>query len=134
MRVLTSHLVSSASADVGKVPQVIAAGTLSGSFNTQPLDILHLYGWSATVATQGVLGTLYVQVSNDPGNPVGLGGAPVVDRWVDYPNVAAQLSGSQDSCVWNVQQFFCRWIRFRWEHQAGSGSIDINVTGKGSAS
>jgi hypothetical protein len=133
MRVLTSHLVSSASVDVGKVPQVIVAGTLSGSFVTSPLDVLHLYGWSASVVTKDVLGTLSIQVSNDPAPPIGLGNSPQLDHWIDYPNVTVQMSGSSDMSVWNLQQMFVRWVRFAWTHQAGTGSIDVNVTGKGSS-
>jgi hypothetical protein len=158
MRVLNSHLVSSNPADLGGSlavpfqagPVVIASGTLSGSFSTPGLNVLHLYGFSVQVTVAGSLsGSVALYASNEAGNdrlpPAWnqqvAGAAPTalsqgISNWVQVAGSQQSLScstGSPSSVVYNLSQQFYKWLQVQYVHSAGTGSIDVWVTGKGDA-
>lgn len=132
MRSTRVHLVSS-QAKLSNSPTIIASGTLSGSFTSTPVDIQYLEHWSATVVAQGVVGNAVWQVCNDLSpneyDPTGL------NTWVEYPDLSAPVSCSspteQVQTFWTLSHQGYAFVRFNWEHQAGTGSIDVSFTAKG---
>ena len=159
MRVISSHFVSSNPADLGNtlavpfqsVPVVISSGTLSGSFSTPGLNILHEYGYSLSVTISGSLsGSAQLYASNDAGNDrlpaafnqqVAGQAATALDQgirnWVPIAGAIAQMSastlGGPVSTMFNSSQQFYKWLQLVWNHSAGTGSIDCWVTAKGDA-
>lgn len=137
MRTFSSHLVSSNAADGGGtlaaprpgVPLYIAANTLSGSFSSPAINLMHIYGYSVTAVTSGVSGSLSLWCSNDPGNDFyGTG----VTNWTQIAGTSATVSGSSNT-TWNLQQQFYKWAQLQYSQVAGTGSIDVFMSGKGNA-
>jgi hypothetical protein len=131
VRISRVHLVNSQPL-LTNSPVLIAAGTLSGSFVTPPVDVQHLTDWSASAVVQGVKGIGTWQVCNDLSpneyTPAGL------SLWIDYPSLQTPMSASQNTqqqTFWSLQHFGPAYVRFAWIHQAGTGSIDVSFTGKG---
>ena len=97
------------------------------------MDLRFLDLWSATVITQGVVGNLQWQVSNDLGRtqyppPTG------IVNWSSDPSLQTPMSSSgTDQCVdfWNVQDAGYSYLRMAWVHTSGTGTIDAFFTGKG---
>lgn len=124
------HLVSS-QPKLSDSPVIIASGTLSGSFVTPPIDIQYLEHWSATCTAQGVVGNAVWQVCNDLSTiewaPTGL------TNWVEYPDLTSPVSASviPIQTFWTLSHQGYGFVRFTWEHQSGTGSIDVTFTGKG---
>ena len=159
MRVLNSHFISSNPADLGStlatpfqsVPVCISSGTLSASFSTPGLNILHEYGYSVTVSISGSLtGSVELQASNDAGNdrlPAAFSQQTAgqsatflnqgIVNWTQvdgslHPLSASTLGGSSN-ILYNAEQQFYKWVRLVWTHTAGTGSIDAWITAKGDA-
>ena len=108
----------------------IASGTLSGSFVTPPISVLHAEHWSGTAVTAGVKGIGTWQISNDASGNNEFATISV-RNWVDYPNLEQQFKQPSDQATWNLQNQAYRWVRFKWTHQLGTGSIDVYLTAKG---
>ena len=159
MRVLNAHFISSDPVDLGtklavpfqSVPVVISSGTLSASFSTPGLNILHEYGYSVTIAISGSLtGSVELQASNDPGNDrlppafnqqtSGQSATTLNQGIVNWTQVASSLQqlsastlGGSSNVLYNAEQQFYKWLRVVWTHNAGTGSIDAYITAKGDA-
>lgn len=151
MTLFTGHLVSSNPNDspfvqanplASKVPIYIAANTLSASFNTVPVDVGHLYGFSVTAVMSGNLtGSVAVFGANDlvptpltsnhmPSNFVLASDA--VGSIVENKPTNVAMSGSQ-AVMFNLQQQFYRFLQVQFTYTSGAGSLDVFMTGKGNA-
>lgn len=137
-RIQSTHVVSSDPHAQGLTLAVpvqqnlvcIASGTLSGSFVTPAISVLHAEHWSATAETAGVVGVCRWEFSNDASINNEYATLSVTG-WVPYKNLDTLMSGSDDLTIWNLQNQAYRWLRFRWMHQSGTGSLDLSLTAKG---
>jgi hypothetical protein len=131
MKISRVHLVSSQPL-LSDSPTLIASGTLSGSFTSVPVDIQHLEHWSATLSAQGVYGQATWQVANDLST---LEWQPTqITNWAEYPQLRTPVSCSGGNTVqtfWQLQHQGYAYVRFVWTHLAGTGSIDLTFTAKG---
>jgi hypothetical protein len=142
MRSFFTHLVSSDPTDgdgnLKRANQYIASGTLSGSFVSNPINLGHIVVWSVSCVLTGppqpnlaLTGSFSVECSNDIGDDR-YGGNIRSTSW-------QQVTGSGFSCpatgsanlTLNFAEIGYHWARCRWTHGAGTGSIDIFATGKG---
>jgi hypothetical protein len=129
--------------------QPAIGGTLSASFSTPGVDISHLYGFAVSAVLSGsITGSVSLYGACSPGyakNPPDFAsqtsgqGQVFLDQgisdWVQIPGAMQQLScstlGGPSTVLFNVSQQFYKWVQVQWSHNAGTGSIDVFVNGKG---
>lgn len=102
----------------------ISTTDLTQAFNSQPVLIEHIYGYSVQVAFTGVFaGTFKIQVSNDKGV------SPTV--WNDLANSSAAVVGGayggEAGIIWNVEKSFYRWFRVVYTPSSGTGTLTSAV-------
>ena len=105
-------------------------GDMSGNLTSSAYSMNQVYGWSAQfVFTGAPVGTLKVQVSDDPGTDTG-GTPPQPTNWTDLANSATAIAAAGD-ITFNADLAFYNWIRFIYTASSGTGSINGRLNTKG---
>jgi hypothetical protein len=133
MRIFAGDLLVSGSAGDQR-------GNMTGSntLNSPALSLRHIQGYSiqavySTLAAAGVTGSIKLQCSNDPASTNHTNPTNRVSNWTDIngSTQAIQVSGSNNTVVWNVGGAYYSWVRVQYTNTSGSGSLDLRATGKG---
>lgn len=124
--------------------QLMLSGSVSGSVNTTSLgfplknmegySVQAVFSQSGSLPPLGVTGSFKLQASNgrtflqqnDP--------CANIKSWVDLPGTLQILSasaGSHASFLWNMSSAYYGAVRVFVSGTSGTGSLDINVVGKG---
>lgn len=104
----------------------------STSFNGSPVLLEQFYGYSVQVIITGtVTGSLKLQGSDDfrvpsMNDPTGVN----VVNWTDITGSTQSISGSGNG-IYNSPSCQFRWIRPVYTAVSGTGTMTINVEGKG---
>lgn len=109
---------------------IFTSQSMASSFNSSEISLFNIYGWSAQfVFTGSPVGTLKVQVSDDPGSEnTGSNKAPT--NWTDLANSSQSISAA-GNISYNVNLSFYNWIRFVYAASSGSGSMTGRANLKG---
>lgn len=113
--------------------KIASAISMGGTFNSSIVDIKNLNNVSVeAVWYQGStpIGALNLQGSNQVVNST-----TSVASWTDLStsvyNGSVAVSGNTGSYLYNVTNVGFRWLRAVYTRTSGSGTIDLNFTGKG---
>ena len=106
-----------------------SAHSMDTSFNSNAQILDYSLGYSIQgIITGSPVGTIKLQGSNDP-VPADLSGATVAN-WTDIVDSAQSVTGA-GSVMWNYNGSFYKWVRVVYTASTGSGSITLNLMGKG---
>lgn len=105
----------------------VTASNTSNGIDTQQLSLASIH----FIVGSGVTGSFTLQGSNQnvqvyPGPDQ----AGYVTQWADYVGVTAS-NGVANSYIYNLPDIGWRWLRVKYTHGSGSGSITELFTGKG---
>lgn len=113
--------------------KIASAISMGGTFQSSVVDIKNLNNVSVeAVWYQGStpIGALNLQGSNQVVNST-----TSVASWTDLStsvyNGSVAVSGNTGSYLYNVTNVGFRWLRAVYTRTSGSGTIDLNFTGKG---
>jgi len=105
----------------------MAADVTSSVTNIQFLDNI---GIQVNVLSGTPTGTLQVQVSADHEQDTE-GNVIVAGNWVDLvPAQQAITAGAPAQTYFDLNQLSAPWIRLKYNHTSGSGSMDAFITAK----
>jgi hypothetical protein len=108
----------------------IFSGSVSASFNSQPIFIGVATGYAIQVVGQTVSGTISLQASADNGFSGSVIDSPVINNWNTITGTSSTISGSS-STLYNVSDAYYPWIRIAYTHVVGGGTLEmIYNTGK----
>jgi hypothetical protein len=106
--------------------KVISAANMASSFNSQPILLDQIYGFSFQAITTGAPnGSFKLQCSNDN---VQL--ESQVTNWTDIAGTAQAIT-APGSVLYNVNYAFYMWVRIVYTAASGSGSCDVTYASKG---
>jgi len=112
--------------DLLEVDGVRATKDMASSFNLKPLYLGHVANYAIQlVFTGSPVGTLKLQVSNDPGKPDAGSEAQKyadVTNWTDLGNSSQAISASGDH-VWTVENAGYTWVRAVYTATSGTGTL-----------
>lgn len=105
----------------------LSAGDMSGNLNSVGVDMLSLpFGAIELIWTGTPTGTFSIDGSIDNVSNSGL-----VTKWYPTGTDVTNPSGSASSTLVNLSGIGFRWIRVSYTRTSGSGSLTVNVFGKG---
>lgn len=111
---------------------LLSAGDMSGSLNSQPLNLEFAFGYSIQcVFTGAPVGTLKLQGSNDAppdANPNFINFAPT--NWTDISGSSTAVAAA-GSVLFNAASVYYRYVRVVYTFTSGTGSLSIVGNTKG---
>lgn len=118
--------------------QMATNQSMATSFKSTGIDLNQTVLYSIEAVWTGApVGSFNLEVSNDivavapsATNPVGPDPAANVVNWVTYTGSATAVSGP-GNFLWNVLEAGYRWVRVSYTAASGSGSCNIQYSGKG---
>lgn len=117
-------------------------GNMNGAatLNSAPFALHHLQGYSVqasygTIGASGVTGSFKLQASNDRSTTNFTNPNQQLTNWTDITGTtqAIQASGSNNTVMWNVGGAYYSFVRLVYTNTAGSGSLDVRISGKAPA-
>jgi hypothetical protein len=106
--------------------KVITDAAMSASFNSAPILLDQIYGFSfQSIFTGSPNGTFKLQCSNDD---VQLDSQ--VSNWTDIAGTAQAITAA-GSLLYNVNYAFYMWVRVVYTASSGSGSCNVTYASKG---
>ncbi len=115
-----------------KADLLLDAGNMAGSLVSKGFDLQEVDTYAIQAAYSGSPnGTLKLQISLDivEAGPESDPAANVVN-WNDYTYSALNIA-SAGGFIWKIDKGPERWVRLIYTRNSGSGTLNVNVTGKG---
>lgn len=106
--------------------KVINAANMSASFNSSPILLDQIYGFSfQSIFTGSPNGSFKLQCSND-----NVQTESQVSNWTDIAGTSQAITAS-GSLLYNVNYAFYMWVRVVYTFSSGSGSCNVTYASKG---
>lgn len=114
---------------------IFTNGDMSGNLTSQAFSLYQVYIWSAQFTFTGApVGTLSVQVSDDPGSE-NTGDSQTPTHWTNLTQAAPNalpiaIAAAGDATI-NSDPAGYNWIRFIYTFTGGTGSMSGQLNTKG---
>lgn len=107
--------------------RVLSLGDMSGDLQSVGVDMLSLpFGAIEAIWTGNPTGTFSVDGSVD-----NVPSANLVTNWYPTGTATNDPAGSASSALINLSGIGFRWVRLSYVRTSGSGSLTVNIFGKG---
>lgn len=106
---------------------IINAANMTGTINSEAIWLQSIYAYAIQASWTGTpTGDLSLEVSSDVTND-----PASVATWTTYTGTSQSTAGAAGNHMWDVTEAGHKWVRVKYVHTSGSGTLTVVFNAKG---